>query len=133
MIITVVSGFLALIPFLATVHAANSCGAFGDACDDTEPRRTTSSSFWPDRLAYRIWVEAPEQIGLQRGIERDGETDRRIWLAWMTEKAQSFADDETSARADLRVNGCPSIPHDPETEVVTLHASSWRTGAHHDA
>lgn len=43
LIITVVSGFLALVFFFATVLAANSCGAFGDACDDYG---TTSTDFF---------------------------------------------------------------------------------------
>ena len=34
LIITVVSGFLTLVFLLATVLAANPCGAFGDTCDD---------------------------------------------------------------------------------------------------
>ena len=34
LIITVVSGFLALMFFVATALAANPCGAFADACGD---------------------------------------------------------------------------------------------------
>ncbi len=34
LIITVVSAFLAVVCFFATVFAANPCGAFGDACHD---------------------------------------------------------------------------------------------------
>jgi hypothetical protein len=73
-----------------------------------------------DRLAYRIWVEAPEKIRLKRGIERDGETHRGLWLDWMKVEEQFFADDGTCARADLRVNGRPDIPCHPATEVVIL-------------
>jgi hypothetical protein len=43
LIITSVSGFLALVLCFATVLAANPCGAFGDACDDYG---TTSSGFF---------------------------------------------------------------------------------------
>ncbi len=34
LIISVASGFLALVFLVGTVLAANPCGAFGDACDD---------------------------------------------------------------------------------------------------
>lgn len=43
LIVSIVSGFLALVFFLATVLAANQCGAFGDACDDYG---TTSTTFF---------------------------------------------------------------------------------------
>lgn len=73
-----------------------------------------------DRLAYRIWVEAPEELRLRRGMERHGETHRQLWLDWMKEERRFFADDETRARADLRVNADSRVAHDQETEVVTL-------------
>ena len=34
LIVIIVSGFFALVFLLASVLAANPCGAFGDACDD---------------------------------------------------------------------------------------------------
>ncbi|MEO8284624.1 MAG: uridine kinase [Pseudarthrobacter sp.] len=73
-----------------------------------------------DFLAFRIWVEAPTDLRLNRGVARDGATHRQLWLEWMQEERQFFADDGTRARADLRVDGNPSVPHDPETEIVTL-------------
>jgi hypothetical protein len=72
------------------------------------------------RLAYSIWVEAPEDVRLQRGLERDGNSHRQLWVTWMAEERQFFAADGTRARADLRVSGHPTVPHDPETELVTL-------------
>ena len=72
------------------------------------------------RLAYSIWVEAPQDVRLQRGLERDGTDHRQLWLSWMAEEHEFFAADGTRARADLRVSGHPTVPHDPETELVTL-------------
>ncbi len=43
LVVTIVSGFLALVFLFATVLAANPCGAFGDACDDYGT--TTSNDF----------------------------------------------------------------------------------------
>lgn len=71
-------------------------------------------------LAFRIWVEAPVDLRLNRGVERDGETHRQLWLGWMKEEQQFFTDDGTRARADLLVDGNPNIPHDQETEIVTI-------------
>ena len=73
-----------------------------------------------DRLAYRIWVQAPEQVRLRRGLERDGQTHRELWLASMITERQFFTDDATRTRADLRVDGNPGISHDPESEIVLL-------------
>jgi len=73
-----------------------------------------------DRLVYRIWVDAPEDLRLRRGVERDGETHRQLWLDWMNVERQFFAEDRTRAMADLRINGHPHVSHDQETEVVTL-------------
>jgi len=73
-----------------------------------------------DRLAYRIWVEAPDEVRLRRGLERDGETYRQLWLDSMHTERQFFTDDATPARADLRVNGNPSVSHDQESKVVLL-------------
>jgi hypothetical protein len=38
----------------------------------------------------------------------------------LAEEGVYFAADGTRARADLRVTGHPTVPHDPESELVTL-------------
>ena len=73
-----------------------------------------------DILAFRIWVEAPADLRLNRGVKRAGETHRQLWLDWMKQEHQFFTDDRTRARADLLVDGNPNIAHDQETEIVTL-------------
>jgi len=70
------------------------------------------------RLAYRIWVEAPAELRLDRGVRRDGPSHRLLWEAWMREEAEFFTKDGTRHRADLVVEGAPSVAHDPEREVV---------------
>jgi len=54
------------------------------------------------RLACSIWVEAPEDLRLQRGLERDGTDHRQLWLTWMAEEREFFGADRTRARADHR-------------------------------
>lgn len=54
-------------------------------------------------VSYAVWVEAPYDVRLARGIERDGESHRDLWLRWMEEEAAFFAADATRERADLVV------------------------------
>jgi hypothetical protein len=73
-----------------------------------------------DRLAYRIWVEAPDEVRLRRGLERDGDTHRDLWLGSMITERRFFTHDATRTRADLLVDGSSDISHDLESEVVLL-------------
>lgn len=59
-----------------------------------------------DRWAsLRVWVEAPPDLRLERGITRDGEAMRANWLAWSRAEDAHFAADGTRARADVLVDG----------------------------
>jgi len=69
-------------------------------------------------VGLRIWVEAPPDLRLRRGLERDGPAARKLWLRWRADEAAHFAADATRARADVRVDGAPMREHDPRTEVV---------------
>ena len=57
------------------------------------------------KLAYAVWVDAPEEERLRRGIERDGEGHRGLWNRWMDEESRFFASDHTRERANLTVPG----------------------------
>jgi uridine kinase len=61
----------------------------------------------------RVWVEAPAGLRLRRGLERDGEALRPQWLRWQQEEAREFAAERTRERADLLVDGAPTLPDDP--------------------
>ncbi len=58
-----------------------------------------------DRLAVRVWVEAPADERLRRGLARDGESHRHLWERWMREEDAFFARDGTRERADVVVDG----------------------------
>lgn len=73
-----------------------------------------------DAVAFRVWVEAPEEVRLARGIARDGESHRALWLDWMKRERDFFARDRTRDYADLRINGAPTEAHNPDDEVVLL-------------
>ena len=63
-----------------------------------------------DRLAVRVWVDAPAEVRLRRGIERDGESHRPLWERWMPEEAAFFDADGTRARADFVIDGTTGTP-----------------------
>ncbi len=57
-----------------------------------------------DRLAYRIWVEAPRDERLRRGVERGGEDHRHLWERWQPMEEAFFQADGTRARADIVID-----------------------------
>ena len=58
------------------------------------------------RLAYAVWVEAPDDLRLARGLARDTHfADREaLWRRWMAEEREFFAADGTRDRADTIVD-----------------------------
>ena len=65
------------------------------------------------REAYdlRIWVEAPRELRLARGVERDGEAARRTWEeVWMPMEERYIARDRPRESADLIVDGSGGDP-----------------------
>jgi uridine kinase len=74
------------------------------------------------RLTLAVWIEAPRDRRLARGLERDGDAMRAQWELWMAEEDAHFASDRARDRADVIVDGAPSIPHDPEEAFVRLTA-----------
>ncbi|MFL6139867.1 MAG: uridine kinase [Frankiaceae bacterium] len=58
-----------------------------------------------DETTLAVWVEAPRDLGLARGVERDGEALRGEWLRWQAEEADHFAREGTRERAQLLVDG----------------------------
>jgi uridine kinase len=60
---------------------------------------------YADRVSVLVWVEAPDDVRLRRGLARDGEELRERWLRWMAEEAALHADERTRDRADVLVDG----------------------------
>ncbi len=73
-------------------------------------------------LVMSLWVETPGGERLRRGIARDGEQRRSLWIEWMALEEEFFGRDGAMARADYVVSGQPSHPYDRATEVVILDA-----------
>ncbi|MDX6246651.1 MAG: hypothetical protein QOF10_11 [Kribbellaceae bacterium] len=80
--------------------------------------------------SLRVWIETTNEIRLERGIARDGEALRDHWLDWMRWERDHFAVENTRGRADVIVDGSPTQPHDPETQLVT---TSIRLAPHDSA
>jgi uridine kinase len=75
---------------------------------------------WRDMLSMRIWVDAPRDLRLERGIERDGEELRAFWDDWMRAEDDYVLREDPLAHADLVVDGAPDIPYDEDREFVEL-------------
>ena len=71
-------------------------------------------------LVMAVWVEAPAADRLRRGIARDGEQRRPLWIEWMALEEEFFGRDGTPGRADYLVSGKPHRAYDPAREVVLL-------------
>jgi uridine kinase len=56
---------------------------------------------WADLITTLVWVEAPRDERLRRGLERDGATVEPQWLRWMGAEDDLFAEERTRERADL--------------------------------
>jgi hypothetical protein len=65
-------------------------------------------------------------LRLQRGIDRDGESYRELWMDWIRQEDWFFEADQTPDRADVLVDGAPSgaVQHDPEEEFLELSRHS---------
>ncbi len=56
-------------------------------------------------VVLTVWVEAPADVRLERGLARDGAAARSHWERWMHDEAAHFARERTAERADVRLDG----------------------------
>lgn len=56
-------------------------------------------------ISLRIWVDAPVEQRLARGLARDGAHLAPEWLRWQVMEIAVFAAEDTRARADVHVDG----------------------------
>ncbi|MDB5160822.1 MAG: uridine kinase, partial [Candidatus Saccharibacteria bacterium] len=56
-------------------------------------------------LTYTVWVEAPRELCLKRGLERDGEHMREQWEQWFAGEDRYFARDNPRQYADTEIDG----------------------------
>ena len=60
---------------------------------------------YDDVITCRVWVKAPRDARLARGLARDGEGMRQHWLSWRIEEDAMFDRERVEQRADLSVDG----------------------------
>ncbi len=60
---------------------------------------------YADRITVLVWVEAPVELRLRRGLQRDGEALRSHWLRWMADESRLHEQERTRERADVVVDG----------------------------
>jgi uridine kinase len=64
-----------------------------------------------DAYDLRVWVDAPRELRLERGVARDGEAARRRWVEiWMPMEDRYVTRDDPVSAADLVVDGSGEPP-----------------------
>ena len=63
-------------------------------------------------LAQRMWIHVPGNLGLKRGIERDGEASRAWWMAdWVEDEDRYILAHRPEDLADIVINGANGQEH----------------------
>jgi uridine kinase len=71
-----------------------------------------------DYTTLLLWIDAPSETRLARGVRRDGEDMREEWQRWMKREAEFAAIHRTRERADLHIDGDPSVPLSEDSIAV---------------
>jgi uridine kinase len=56
-------------------------------------------------LAYAVWVDAPKDVCIARGVDRDGEAMREQWERWWRDEEAYIRDHRPVVFADAEVSG----------------------------
>jgi len=56
-----------------------------------------------------VWVEAPYDLRMERGLARDGDAFAPHWEQWARDEADLFARERTRERADVVVDGARTL------------------------
>jgi uridine kinase len=55
---------------------------------------------------YTVWIDAPRELRLERGVRRGGENTRHRWLTeWMPEEDRYVEAEDPATRVDLLLDG----------------------------
>ncbi|KKI90185.1 hypothetical protein WQ54_23850 [Bacillus sp. SA1-12] len=70
---------------------------------------------------FKIWVESPKELRLNRGIERDGEERRHLWEdLWMPAEERYIREQNPLKTADLIVDGTGKVSDIKKLELTVL-------------
>jgi len=56
-------------------------------------------------LSYTIYVDAPRELRLKRGLARDGAAARPLWDQWQAEEDAYLASENPASKADVVIDG----------------------------
>ncbi len=65
----------------------------------------SASARFADRIGVLAWVEAPAELRLRRGLDRDGPELQPHWRRWAAAEQELYERERTRERADLLVDG----------------------------
>jgi uridine kinase len=72
----------------------------------------SGSSRFDSLATVLVWVEAPHDLRMERGLARDGDAFAPHWEQWALDEADLFARERTRERADVRIDGARPYPAD---------------------
>ncbi|NDU73404.1 AAA family ATPase [Actinomadura sp. DSM 109109] len=61
--------------------------------------------------AFRIWIDAPQDLRRARALDRDGPEYAAAWEDWTVREQAHFTADGTAGRCDLLVDGTSFTPY----------------------
>lgn len=74
---------------------------------------------------YTVWVDCPYETRLARGLARDGEAARQLWVSdWMPAEERYLNAYQPHLSADLLVDGSGTISHDPNREFIRIDSQT---------
>jgi uridine kinase len=65
----------------------------------------SGASRFADLQTVLVWVEAPHDLRMRRGIDRDGDAFAPHWEQWGADEEVLFTRERTRERADVHVDG----------------------------
>lgn len=68
----------------------------------------SAAAAYADLVTTLVWVEAPRDLRLERGIARDGERMREDWERWLEDEAALHERERAQDRADLVLRTGPA-------------------------
>lgn len=75
-----------------------------------------------------VWVEAPPDVRLARGLDRDGAAQAQHWDRWMADERRLHAEERTRLRAHVVVDSVTGALLRGEPSPPTIPADRVRTG-----
>lgn len=84
---------------------------------------SSSRSEFDDYISFRIFVDTPKDICLQRGIERDTGTGKskeeltKMWEDWFDEEDKYIQRDNPKSKADIVIDGTVSFEKQISFEI----------------